>query len=207
MLIDHTFFVGKLALPMNAVSFSDTATSGVALALQTVGQNNIENFADYYEWEFLRTLLSPSLAEAFIKGLSEATIDPIWIALRDKLVFKIGRLNISPIANYVYCWIKRNARTKTTIAGEVDLNFTDGLNTDSSDKEIVAWNEMVQMNEEFLVWFANNHEDYKDHLDYHWFDDQFFYWGFLEIGIIPLGKRVKLSRNIEGLLTRNNSFF
>jgi len=207
MIIDHTYFVGDLHLPMNTVNFSETEVSGVAHALQTVGQNSIQTYIDFYEIEFLRQLLSPQLAEALIEGLSEPVIKKRWVDLRDKLVYKYGSVSISPIANYVYYWIRRNGRTKTTIGGEVDLNFTQGNNSDDSDKLITAWNNMVELNERFMEWFIENIEDYEDDMDKEWFDEIRVYddWFISGFGITT-NYRIAKNRGNKYIFVRINSF-
>lgn len=66
MIIDHTYFIGKLNLPQTG------NTEGVAL---------VEDFIKRYEPEYLERVLGLNLYKAFIAGLQEDPIPDRWLDL------------------------------------------------------------------------------------------------------------------------------
>ncbi len=163
ILIDNTYFIGELSLPNIPVSPSGTASSGVELALQTVGENNIDIFIDKYVIDYLTRLFGRELTVIFLKEISEPSPDEIWTNLRDQLLIVTVPYKASPLANYVYYWLMRDARTKTTQAGEADPTFDNAINANNNYKMVKAWNDMVDMTFDIDKWFCNHIEDYKEY--------------------------------------------
>ncbi len=169
ILIDKSFFQDELSLPN--IEVQQPATSGVDLALQTVGENNLDVFADKYIIDYLIRLFGRDLAFAFLEGLEEKTgyefsndfnsdfLSGKWIRLKDILVVSYGRYKLSPLACYVYYWLMRDARSKTTQAGEAVSKFDYGDAVSSEYKMVKAWNDMARMTREVYHWFCI-HKDY-----------------------------------------------
>lgn len=71
-----------------------------------------------------------------------------------------GAVKVSPIANYVWYWVNRDAANGTTTMGEADLNFSRATNAYETDKYlkmaairnklIRAWNNMVELNQSVI---------------------------------------------------------
>lgn len=82
------------------------------------------------------------------------------------VLVKKGNVKCSPIANYVYYWLNRDAQNNTTAMGEADLNFSRANNAYEADKFIKAnagrnrliraWNDMVAMNKN-CIYYLRNH--------------------------------------------------
>lgn len=164
LLIDETYFTGELSLPnIQGTPFDDTSY-GVALALYTVGENNLEVFADKYVTEYLIRLFGRELTEAFLNGLAEDKPGEIWSSLKGQLLFKTGNYKSSPLANYVYFHVMRNALTKTTMAGEASPTFDHAASVSNEHKLVKAWNDMAKMTMTPHSWFCENVETYKEYI-------------------------------------------
>jgi hypothetical protein len=57
--------------------------------------------------------------------------------------------------------VRRNAVTKTTMAGEADPEFDFAKNASNNHKLIWAWNDMCEMTVRFLVWMHSVYDTYK----------------------------------------------
>ncbi len=163
LLIDSTYFNGNLSLP-NIPVLEASADDGVAMAIQTVGENNLNVFVDKYVVDYLIQLFGKDLTTAFIAGLDEDPVPEIWENLKRQLLIKIHTQKTSPLANYVYYWLMRDAITKTTQAGEVRPKLDGAQNAEVKRKLVSAWNEMVEMNGHVINWFFANRNDYEDYI-------------------------------------------
>lgn len=103
---------------------------------------NVQDFIDEYDPKFLKELLGLALYNEFIAGLAVTPVEDIdakWIALRDE--FDLQKM----IAYYVYYWYKRD---ETTQSGGISENKPKSQNaspTNSVDKQVNAWNKMVDL--------------------------------------------------------------
>ena len=78
-----------------------------------------------------------------------------------------GSVKVSPVANYVWYWVNRDAANGTTTMGEADLNFSRATNAYETDKYlkmaairnklIRAWNDMVRYNHDVIA-YVNKHQ-------------------------------------------------
>lgn len=161
ILIDKTYFQGELSLPNIPVSSSDQMSTGVALALQTVGEKDLNIFVNKYVIDYLIRLFGRELTERFLTEIDTTTPDEIWSNLKKQLLIEIGPYKASPLANYVYYWLMRDARTKTTQAGEADPDFDNAENVNNNYKLVKAWNDMVNMTRDINDWFCKNIQDYE----------------------------------------------
>lgn len=164
ILIDKTYFKGELSLPNVPVSSFDEAHSGVALALQSVGEKDLCVFADKYIVDYLIRLIGREMTDRFLIEIAKETPDDIWSNLKNQLLVEIGTHKASPLANYVYYWIMRDARTKTTQAGEADPEFDNADNVNNHYKLVKAWNDMANMTCIIEKWLCKNIQDYKEYL-------------------------------------------
>lgn len=84
-----------------------------------------------------------------------------------------GTRKVSPIANYVYYWLNRDASNGTTAMGESDLNFSRATNSYETDKHlkvnatrnrlIRAWNDMCMMNKAVVEYLYQHRDDVKNY--------------------------------------------
>ena len=159
VLIDETYFTGELSLPN--IPVSTPSSDGVALAIQTVGEKGLDIFVDKYVVDFLIRLFGRELTKAFLSGLEEETPLEIWINLKGLLLTRAGSYKASPLAGYVYYWLMRDARTKTTQAGESDPNFDNAENVNNCYKMVKAWNDMASMALGVHKWFCQHAREYE----------------------------------------------
>jgi hypothetical protein len=168
ILIDGTYFTGELSLPNIPASIQGGGgLDGVAYALQTVGENNLDVFADKYATDYLVRLFGEELTQTLLEELDKPSPAQIWLDLKDKLLLQTGSHKSSPIANYVYYWLMRDARTKTTMAGEADPTFDNAENASDRYKLVKAWNDMADMTIRVHQWFCRNIEHYQEYLGEH----------------------------------------
>jgi hypothetical protein len=99
ILIDGTYFTGGLSLPNTMLSPVGGATVGVAAALLTVGENNLEWFVDKYVPEYLTLLLGREMAMTFIDEIAQPLPAQIWLDMKDQLLTVQGSYKASPAAN------------------------------------------------------------------------------------------------------------
>ena len=144
-LIDTTYFVGDISLP---VSTNSNISS------------NLTNSITRYEDEILKKLLGYELWRDFKAGIAEDEPDQKWIDLRDGAEFSFeywghtittkwnGLVNIdkiSLIAYYVYYKHKRNNETHSTGLGEVKAKGVNSEAVSSLSKLIWSFNSMVEL--------------------------------------------------------------
>lgn len=139
MFLDDTYFQGELHLPN--MKYSGPAV-GVGSIVLTAAENNLEWFIAKYEQQFLRELLGATLADNFMGGYNQADVNPIWIDLKDAIFRVVDGYGFSPAANYVYFYVMRDSRTKTTMNGEKVSTQDYALQTSDTAKLVKAWNDM-----------------------------------------------------------------
>lgn len=90
--------------------------------------------------------------------------------LINNLIGHDGSTKVSPIANYVWYWADRDGTNYTTSMGEADLNFSRAANgymadkrikqQSNTNKQVRAWNGMVQMNQKVYDFIRRNATHY-----------------------------------------------
>lgn len=160
MFLDSTYFQGELALPnikRTGVPFSSP--------LQTMQEESIEWFIARYEPEMLRRMLGKTLARNFVDGMQGETIEPRWQALYDVIYQEVDGFKFSPVANYVYYWIQRNAVSKSAMIGEVKPTADKAVNFTPKLKMLQAQNKMCEGVAEVWQFLDKNWETYKAYSD------------------------------------------
>lgn len=114
------------------------------------------------------TVLSTPIEVIDVRSL--ATISKPFRTLLNLLFTNQGTTKVSPVANYVYYWLNRDAANGTTAMGESDLNFSRASSAYEADKHIKlnairnrlirSWNGMVLLNRTVLTYLYNNVSDY-----------------------------------------------
>ena len=160
--------MGELSLPnISATIPAEDALDVLVYALQTVGEKNLETFIDKYAVDYLVRLFGVELTQTFLAELEKSSPAQIWLDLKDKLLLQAGSYKSLPIANYVYYWLMRDARTKTTMAGEADPDFDHATNANDRYKLVKAWNDMADMTLRVQQWFYRNIAHYREYLGEH----------------------------------------
>jgi hypothetical protein len=125
---------------------------------QTAVLNRLSGFITKYERKFLQKVLGYPLDEQFTTGYSTpSTAEQKWKDLAEGKIYTrtdgktvrwdglINTANLeSPIANYIYYWERRDAYTKTTVAGEKNNKVENSDNADAAGKLARAWGEMLK---------------------------------------------------------------
>lgn len=152
MIITASYFHGTLTLP----NIKTSGGTGVAQAVQTVGELELESFMLQYEREFLQKLLGRKLAADFTAGLSEDPVAEKWQDLKDQIYMKHDGYYYSPVANYIYFWVMQAGRTTTTTKGEQKPTQDYALVASESRKMVRAWNDMLPMIDEIRYFILRN---------------------------------------------------
>lgn len=157
-LIDSTYFHTNLLIAQ-----SDQTSVSTALQL----------FIDRYEKEYLLKLMNYNFKKLYDAGVTASTQK--YIDIRDGKEYtnrygatdkwrglKEASPKRSPIANYVYYWWARNEVTTSTGSGEVKANQQNSRSMASVNKQMSAWNEMVEWNKEFWAFMYANQDVYPE---------------------------------------------
>src|SRR5574339_318819 len=160
MIIDYTYFIGKLRLPQTG---------------NTEGREEIEGLIEIYEPEYLRKVLGLDLYEAFTEGIAgSGTPDQRWVDLLEGITFDHHGVNhrwngfdpedkLTPIANYVYYRYLEDTVSDVTLAGTSTGKTDNNARTSPMQKMVNAWNDMVDMNSE-LDRLLHNNTDYPEYV-------------------------------------------
>ncbi len=143
-IIDPSYFIREISL-------ASRGASGV--------NDSIISFIDEYEVKYLYMLLGKTLADQFIAGWPVLpTPDAKWTALKNQLADATKKL--SPIANYVYIFIQENNITNTAGTSEVKAKNENSYPASPIDKDVKAWNKMVDMSRSVYEWAEARPTDY-----------------------------------------------
>lgn len=161
MIIDYTYFFGKLRLPQTG---------------NTEGREEIEQLIEIYETEYLQKVLGYDLWLAFTEGIegSPGGYEQRWIDLLEGIVFDFKGVDTlwngfdptskkSPIANYVYYKYLEDTASDVTLAGTSTGAVDNNTRTSPMQKMVNAWNDMVDMNN-VLFKFVKNNTDYPEYV-------------------------------------------
>ena len=145
MIIDYSYFIGKINLPQTG---------------NTDGRTEVEGFIEIYEPEYLKKALGYDLWKAFTDGITgSGTPDDRWVSLLEGAEFTYnGQKNYwpgfeakpSPISQYVYYRNQEDAAEDTTLTGTSTGKTENATRVSPSPKMIAAWNKMVELN--VLLW-------------------------------------------------------
>jgi hypothetical protein len=175
ILIDETYFIGELSLPMLPVRVcvnndddndeEEDSEREWKNVIQTVKENELETFVDEYVPKYLIKLFGIQFTQTFLEEISKENPDKIWVNLKNQLLLKFGSYKASPLACYVYYWLMRDARSTTTIVGEAQPKFDNANNANIGIKLIKAWNNMTNMTKNVVNYvFCLHYSDYEPYL-------------------------------------------
>ena len=159
MIINSTYFINEIFIAGQANSVDIDSS-----------RSKLSGFINKYEPKFLTDLLGDVLYSEFKSGLLEVPIPQKWTDLKNVLANDITKE--SPIANYVYYWFLRNASTTTVEVGESKQLTENAERVSSIDKQVRAWNEMVDWNRKVIIFLNANISDYPN-----WGASEGFYLG------------------------------
>jgi hypothetical protein len=162
-LIDSTYFINELAL-----SGTEREATGKGRFLQTIEEQDLNLYIKKYQKEYLDVLLGASLQSALFDGLNLPDDHPdkeIWLALKNRLVNETEKT--SPIANYVYYFVMRKGKAKTTPSGVKKAKSAHAENVSPMADMVFAWNEMAAWNREIARWLEENSSVYEKYAGGH----------------------------------------
>lgn len=145
MIIDYTYFIGKINLPQTG---------------NTDGRADVTGFIETYEPEYLQKVLGYDLWKAFTDGIEgSGEPDSRWLNLLNGGTFIYnGQTNIwpgfeakpSPISQYVYYRNQEDGASDTVLTGTSIGKTDNAIRVSPVSKMIDAWNKMVELN--ILLW-------------------------------------------------------
>jgi len=174
MIIDNTYFVRGLSLPVDEIA------------------SELNSYIVSLEPEILNKILGYSLTKAFLAGLEtetesedeftefegesfedETSIEQKWLDLRDGAEFVysgktykwMGFANTekkSIIANYVYVKFTTETAVNVTGTGAGIIQKENSVKVDNRQAQVRAWNEMIDMIRLLHMFIIVNLEDYED---------------------------------------------
>lgn len=159
-LINSTFFQGRLE---------------IAQKTQGAVSTSLQLLIDTLEPEYLDLVLGYELKRDYLIGIALGSPEAKWVNLRDGVEFTNrkgsldkwpgfkfieGGMNRSPIANYVYYWYLRKQATATVGSGEKEINAENAENSNSLEKQVSAWAQMVVWNKKLVEYLYVNQETY-----------------------------------------------
>lgn len=160
ILIDASYFIGQITI-------AQVETPPVS--------ENLQLFIEKYEPEILRKLLGKDFYRAFVNGLQAPTPEQRWIDLRngveDEWMGFTNDLKQSIIANYVYYWYTRDQASQTVGMGESLPKAENAERFSFANKQVRAWNEMVDWIHELYHFLREHQAEYPE------FEPRFGYMG------------------------------
>lgn len=145
MIIDYSYFIGKINLPQTGT---------------TDGRTDVEGFIQTHEPEYLQKVLGYDLWKAFTDGIAgSGAVDDRWNKLLQGAEFTYNSRNSvwpgfeakpSPISQYVYYRQQEDAASDTVLAGTSTGATDNATRVSPLPKMIDAWNKMVELN--ILLW-------------------------------------------------------
>lgn len=149
-LIDTTYFWGELE-----IAGLDTENNPIAAGKVT----ELTAYITKYQPIILKELLSATVYDEFIGGLSVEPIADKWKALRDKLVSTGSKT--SPLANFVYWMFIKGHVSYASTSGEVIPTFENAVLATVNQKIVRAWNEAYNYWVEIVEWLIENESTYE----------------------------------------------
>lgn len=149
MLINEEYFKGEIVIPnLNSVS------NGISSQIASSNFELLLSFINKYERRFLVSLLGRDCADEFYKEIERKELSGKWFDLKNKLVDET--LKLSPIANYVYYWYRRDNVSIATGVGEMETDSDNSVRVSPALKMCRAWNEMVDWVIDIQTWMKSS---------------------------------------------------
>lgn len=163
MIIDYTYFKGKILIPQ---------------VNNTEGRDEVDEFIETYETEYLKKVLCYDLWKAFTDGIagSPGSYDQRWIDLLEGKEFTYNGKNNAwpgfevenqnPIASYIFYQYMN--RPMNTLVGTAVQNVDNNSKISPSPLMIMAWNSMVDMNKLLWMFLKANSDTYPEWQQVNW---------------------------------------
>lgn len=173
MIIDYTYFFGKLRLPQSG---------------NNEGRDEIDEYIETYEVEYLKKVLGYDLWKVFSAGI-EGSGDPDqrWKDLLDgkeysqhDITYKWSGFDpadeskLTPIANYTFYRYNESKASDVTLAGTSTGAVDNNTRVAPMQKMVEAWNAMVDINY-LLYGFLMKNLDVYPEFDKRQLDKELFY--------------------------------
>lgn len=134
-------------------------------------QSDVQKYIDKFEQEYLFNLLGYSTKKSLDAGALNILKEGVeYISRFNNLLSKwIGlnfQNNASPIASYIYCKYMIDNQTKTTPAGEKNVQAINAATSNANRKIMNQWNWMVDRNRELIDYLMSNQDIYPDFVSY-----------------------------------------
>ena len=148
-LIDYTYFVRDINVPINNASDTDASYSGLVKSIEKYEEEVLKKLLGYTLWKALDDDLDENdepQTEPYVSLVNGAefsftyygqTINTKWGGL-------VNSSKSSLIANYVYYYHRKNNITSYTGIGESIAKSENSIIADPTPKLVRAWNEMVK---------------------------------------------------------------
>lgn len=136
-IITPSIFIAEISIPQTANYFENGG--------------NLQEFIDKYEKKFLLELFGVTFYNELIAGLTPVPVEPptdpeTFEPIPQKWLDLVNDTDLKAmIANYVYYWWKRDETTQSMGISETKPKAENATVTNSVDKQVRAWNEMVRM--------------------------------------------------------------
>lgn len=167
MIIDYTYFVGKLNLPQTG---------------DTLSRQIVDQFIERYEPELLEKVLGPGLFQAFtdeVYSSGSGDIEQRFLDLLDGVSFSynnrpyrwVGFRNTAlrtPIANYVYYKFLEDLANSVTLTGVAESQTDNNRTVSHNSRMVDAWNEMIDYNNMLWAFLYTNKTVYPEWQEYNY---------------------------------------
>lgn len=157
MIIDYSYFTGKINLPQTG---------------NTPGRTEVENFIETYETEYLQRVLGYELWKAFTEGIEgSGPIDQRWTDLLQGKDFTYQsytrhwngfEAKPSPVSQYVYYKYMEDHALDTVLVGTSTGATDNATRVAPMPKMVDAWNEMVRLNVKLWNFLNANRDVYPE---------------------------------------------
>jgi hypothetical protein len=154
-VIDRTYFTNKPTL----LPQLEAVATGIAPAIKTSRNNEVDNYISIYEPLFLENLLGYELAQEFIEGIAEDKPEDKWVDMKNMLVNETKKL--SPIAFYIYYHVINDMQLDIASVGGVQNKADNASMMSVRSKMNRVWNLMTEWNIRFYEWLMDNESTYE----------------------------------------------
>lgn len=190
-IIDYTYFKGKIVIPQ---------------VTNAAGRNEVNEFIEIYETEYLKKVLGYDLWKAFTEGIvgSPGGYEQRWIDLLQGKEFTYNgknykwdgfeSLNQNPIACYTFYQYMN--RPLNTLVGTAVQNVDNNSKISPSRLMIMAWNTMVDSNRVLWMFLKANSSIYPEWDQVNWALD-WWYWQWLDSDLYVLSELYRKKNNFD----------
>lgn len=149
-LIDYTYFQQEPCLiPVNTVD-GDVGAAKIAY---------IDSLIDAVQPRILKEIIGETLYEELMEGLAEATPDPKWTEMADKIRNETTLKSF--LTYFVYIEDRRMSSSIATQAGDFNPQLANMQRSQNMQKNALMWNTGVEQSNDFVLWLRDNMDTYE----------------------------------------------